>query len=224
MSKLCPYFEHMSSIIYFICAMIAIKRIKMPREKSVRKLSFKPIVNSFIPKEGGYNGVSSLLHEEIEAIYMMDVLDLYQEEAAKKMEVSRTTFTRILKSARKKLATALVSGFKIDIEDSKSDITVAICADGIESFEKTDPLQEYILIYKIQNDNVEFIKSIKNPAYQNKQKPAIVLPNIFLQNSVNVYLSSKIGEGLKNSLISKGIKTLTKKNIDIDSLKKVSIY
>ncbi len=196
----------------------------MPRGKSIRKLSFKPVVTSFIPKDKEYNGVSYLLHEEIEAIYMMDVLDLYQEEAAKHMEVSRTTFTRILKSARKKLATALISGFKINIEDSKSDTTVAICTDGIESFKKSDPLQEYILIYNIKDENINFVKSIKNPAYLNKQKPAIVLPSLFLENSVNVYISSKIGEGLKNSLISKGIKTVTKNVIDIDSLKEICRY
>lgn len=190
----------------------------MPREKNIRKLNFKPIVNSFVPQDQPIIGVSSLLHEEIEAIYLMDVLGLYQEDAAKSMEVSRPTFTRILKSARQKIAKALVSGYKIEIEDSKKDTIVAFCSGSEESFENIDPQQEYILIYKVQKSEIELVQVIKNPIFVDKLKPAAVLPAILLENKVNVFISSRIGEGLKNSLISRGIKPLVKESIDIDSL------
>lgn len=190
----------------------------MPREKNIRKLNFKPIVNSFVPQDQPIIGVSSLLHEEIEAIYLMDVLGLYQEDAAKSMEVSRPTFTRILKSARQKIAKALVSGYKIEIEDSKKDTIVAFCSGSEESFENIDPQQEYILIYKVQKSEIELVQVIKNPIFVDKLKPAAVLPAILLENKVNVFISSRIGEGLKNSLISRGIKPLIKESIDIDSL------
>jgi predicted DNA-binding protein (UPF0251 family) len=45
-----------------------------------------------------------LLEEEMEAIRLSDYEGLYQEECAKKMEISRTTFSRILASAHKKIA------------------------------------------------------------------------------------------------------------------------
>jgi len=45
-----------------------------------------------------------LLEEEMEAIRLSDYEGLYQEECAKKMEISRTTFSRILTSAHKKIA------------------------------------------------------------------------------------------------------------------------
>jgi len=48
--------------------------------------------------------------EEAEALRLKDMEGLEQEECAKKMNVSRTTFSRILNSARQKTADALLNG------------------------------------------------------------------------------------------------------------------
>ena len=53
--------------------------------------------------------------EEIEAIRLRDLLELEHEECAEKMAVSRPTFHRILASARKKIASALVNGAVLKI-------------------------------------------------------------------------------------------------------------
>jgi len=45
-----------------------------------------------------------LFEDEMEAIRLSDYEGLYQEECAKKMGISRTTFSRILASAHKKIA------------------------------------------------------------------------------------------------------------------------
>ena len=58
----------------------------------------------------------TLLFEEFEAIRLVDHEDLRQEEAAKKMDVSRPTFTRIINQARKKVAKAFVEGRAILIQ------------------------------------------------------------------------------------------------------------
>lgn len=54
--------------------------------------------------------------EELEAIKLKDLDDLQQEECAKKMGISRATFQRVLNSAKKKIADALVNGKAIRIE------------------------------------------------------------------------------------------------------------
>jgi len=54
--------------------------------------------------------------EELEAIRLKDFEGLDQEECAKKMKISRGTFQRILNSAKKKIADALVNGKAIRIE------------------------------------------------------------------------------------------------------------
>ena len=54
--------------------------------------------------------------EELEAIRLVDLDGMYQEEAALEMGVSRKTLWNDLKSGRKKVAEALIKGWAIRIE------------------------------------------------------------------------------------------------------------
>jgi len=54
--------------------------------------------------------------DELEAIRLADLHGLYQEDAAKQMNVSRQTLGRILESAHKKIADTLVNGKALLIE------------------------------------------------------------------------------------------------------------
>jgi len=53
--------------------------------------------------------------DEVEAIRLADLDGLYQEQAAEKMNVSRPTFGRIIASAHRKIAEALVHGKALKI-------------------------------------------------------------------------------------------------------------
>jgi predicted DNA-binding protein (UPF0251 family) len=59
---------------------------------------------------------ATLTVDELEAIRLADLQGLYQEQAAEKMNVSRQTFGRILESAHKKIADALVNGKALSIQ------------------------------------------------------------------------------------------------------------
>jgi predicted DNA-binding protein (UPF0251 family) len=54
--------------------------------------------------------------DEFEAIRLADLEGLYQEQAAERMKVSRQTFGRIVETARRKVAEALVEGKALKIE------------------------------------------------------------------------------------------------------------
>lgn len=54
--------------------------------------------------------------EEIEALNLKDRQDLDQKDAARVMGISRSTFQRILKSARKKVITAIIEGKALKFE------------------------------------------------------------------------------------------------------------
>jgi len=54
--------------------------------------------------------------DEFEAIRLKDLEGLDQANAAEKMKISQPTFFRLLDSARKKIADALVNGKAIRIE------------------------------------------------------------------------------------------------------------
>ena len=89
----------------------------MVRPLKPRRVSFDPNVVYFKPRAVPL----SLLDEvdlgidELEALRLCDLKDLEQEEAAKKMKVSQSTLQRILTSARKKVAEALIEGKAIKI-------------------------------------------------------------------------------------------------------------
>lgn len=54
--------------------------------------------------------------EEVEAIRLKDLTGLQQKECAERMHISRPTFHRVLRSARRKIADAFVNGKAIRIE------------------------------------------------------------------------------------------------------------
>lgn len=150
-------------------------------------------------------GEIKLLHEEIEAIFLMDYLDLYQEEAAQKMNISRPTFSRIIKNARKKVASALILGVNLEIQNEKDDFIVALCTDDADTIQKLSPYEKKIVLVHIQNQQIHQVETMDNPVYNEKNKPAMVLPTLFQEKKVNFFLTKEIGEGLKNSLLAKGI-------------------
>lgn len=76
---------------------------------------FHPIGNQRHEKE-----VITLFLEEYETIRLLDYDSLSQAEAAKVMQVSRPTLTRIYQSARNKVAQALVEGSIVQIQGGHS--------------------------------------------------------------------------------------------------------
>lgn len=60
-----------------------------------------------------------LTYAELEAIRLVDLEGLCQEEASARMGISRRTFWSDLRSARVKVATALVNGQAIRIESGE---------------------------------------------------------------------------------------------------------
>jgi len=58
-----------------------------------------------------------LLPDELEALKLYEVDGLEQKKAAEKMKISQPTFARLLGSANKKIASAIVKGKAIRIEE-----------------------------------------------------------------------------------------------------------
>jgi predicted DNA-binding protein (UPF0251 family) len=54
--------------------------------------------------------------DEVEALRLADLNGLYQEQAARQMEISRPTFARIVEQARRKVADALIHGKALRLE------------------------------------------------------------------------------------------------------------
>lgn len=90
----------------------------MVRPIKPRRVLFDPNVTYFKPRAVPLAVLEEvdLARDELEALRLCDFKNLDQVKAAKKMKISQSTLQRILSSARKKVAQALVEGKAIKIK------------------------------------------------------------------------------------------------------------
>ena len=90
----------------------------MARPIKPRWIGFNPPSVCFMPQPVAVqpSNLTVLTLDELEAIRLADLEGLGQEEAARRMNVSRPTFGRIVGQARGKVAAALVNAKAIGIE------------------------------------------------------------------------------------------------------------
>ena len=97
----------------------------MGRQPLWRRVGFLPQVTYFKPAGVPLANIQEvrLSIEEAEAIRLKDIEGLEQDACAQKMNVSRSTFARILLLARQKIADALLNGKAIRIEGGNYELT-----------------------------------------------------------------------------------------------------
>lgn len=90
----------------------------MPRPRLCRRVGFMPNVTYFKPAGIRLRELAEVILtvDEFEAVRLKDLEEMDQEKAAKKMKISQPTFHRLVISARKKIADAIVNGKAIRIE------------------------------------------------------------------------------------------------------------
>ena len=90
----------------------------MSRPCRCRRIRCNPDTNYFKPRGIPLDALEevNLALDELEAIRLADLTGLYQEDAAKKMNISRQTFGNIINSAHKKIADALLNAKALKIE------------------------------------------------------------------------------------------------------------
>jgi predicted DNA-binding protein (UPF0251 family) len=99
----------------------------MPRPRNCRRVWQLPQANYYKPRGIPLSVLEevTLTVDEFEAIRLTDLEGLYQSNAAEKMNVSRQTLGRILESAHKKIADALVHGKALLIKGGPIEIMTA---------------------------------------------------------------------------------------------------
>lgn len=92
------------------------------RPKKLRHLCFCPKVTQFKPRGIPMRNLQEvvLTDDETEVIKLIDYDGLDQEETAKKLKISRITVQRIYKSARAKIAEAMICGKALRLHGSNT--------------------------------------------------------------------------------------------------------
>ena len=92
----------------------------MPRPKKIRHCEGRRCAKAFKPTRIPLAELQHipLLRDELEALRLCDLQGLTQEQAGRSMGISRGTVQRILTTARRKVAQALVEGAALIFEES----------------------------------------------------------------------------------------------------------
>lgn len=99
----------------------------MPRPRHCRRVGQLPQANYYKPRGIPLSVLEevTLTVDEFEAIRLTDLEGLYQADAAERMNISRQTLGRILESAHRKIADALVHGKAMLIKGGPVEIVAA---------------------------------------------------------------------------------------------------
>jgi uncharacterized protein len=91
----------------------------MPRPRLCRQIKFNPKTKYFKPQGIPIKNLEiiELTTEELETYRLRYINNLDQQKSAEKMKTSTSTYQRILYSAHKKIANALINGKAIKIID-----------------------------------------------------------------------------------------------------------
>lgn len=94
------------------------------QRRRARCIGFDPGFICFKPCGRPGRGLETveLRADELEALRLSDLEGLYQEECAQRMQISRTTLSRTLAEAHRKVADALIHGRRLVIAVSSQDI------------------------------------------------------------------------------------------------------
>ena len=96
----------------------------MSRPRKKRCIKGKPKYKRFGPK--GTPGLDEIILklEEYESIRLMDIEELTQEACAAKMTIGRSTFQRIYKNARSKVAQSIINNKDLIFSDEEENIII----------------------------------------------------------------------------------------------------
>lgn len=98
----------------------------MPRPEKKRHIRCNPSCYYFKPRGIQISELEEveLAADELEAIRLADLNELFQEDAAAKMNISRATFGRIIMRAHHKIADAIIKGKAIKIQNDFPQIVI----------------------------------------------------------------------------------------------------
>lgn len=96
----------------------------MVRPRKIRRIRSNPEVLYFKPRGIPLKSLQEevLLPDEVEALRLYHVLELDQKSSSKKMDISQSTFHRLLLSAEKKISRAIINGKAIKIDLPKNEL------------------------------------------------------------------------------------------------------
>lgn len=171
--------------------------------------------------------------DELEALYLADFRGLYQETCAKELGVSRPTFAKLIKSARRKCAQMLLHGKGIELTSLKTRYLLAYPTDDRVTIHAQFLVARFFAFATVENDTILSIAYKENPIYQKLQARGMavlsdenaggmaagrIIPPLL--RGADVLAVRAIGEGIRHNLEGSGLDIEVTDAVDVDTLVK----
>ena len=200
----------------------------MARPQRCRRICREPESTGMEPIGFGAAETRTMTKDEYETIRLMDYEGLTHAEAAQRMDVSRTTVTEIYDSARRKLADALVNGYRLEITGGNTRVCggasdcpdcgnapvqivseaslkgantmrIAVTYENGQIFQHFGHTEQF-KIYDVENGAVTHTEVIGNQGQGHG-----ALATLLQGTGVDVLICGGIGGGARNALAQAGI-------------------
>jgi len=150
--------------------------------------------------------------DELEALRLSDLEGLYQDAAARAMDISRQTFGRIIASARKKTANAILNGKALRItggnvrlkHDGDDIMKIAVPTVGDQVDQHFGHCEKYS-VFTIEDKTIKAEDFMDSPAGCGCKSN---MASVLAQSGVKILIAGGIGNGAVNVLANNGIKTI----------------
>lgn len=183
-----------------------------------RTLSKVPTAYMYGPQDHPSTDTLWLEADELEALYLADLLNLYHEECAARLGVSRPTFAKILSSARRKTAQMLLFGKSLNIRKQPRRIVIACATDDRISIHPHFLIARYFALATLDDGKIETVRYLENPIFDTLEQQKIIPQNDEsakglgagrlippLLHEANLIVCPQMGEGMRRNLEGMGI-------------------
>lgn len=196
-----------------------------------RNYSVKPTCFSYGPLSCKPKEMLPLSADELEAMVLADFKGLYHEECAAALGVSRPTFAKLIKRARKKMAEMVMFGKGISLVAEKKSFTVAFATDTRSDIHPYFLTAKQYAFALVENGAIASISYKENPIYRALMAKGIpiiddssaagmaagrIIPPLL--KGADILVVRTIGDGIRRNIEGSGINVEVTDLADIDAL------
>ncbi|GHV59275.1 hypothetical protein FACS1894103_2340 [Campylobacterota bacterium] len=146
------------------------------RKKAETTSRFVPFYRHFTAENSGEKTVITLETDELEALRLADISQLYHEECAAKLGVSRPTFSRILERARKKSAEHFVRATPLVLAPPSEEFRCAYPSNDRATIAPNALDAQFVVIAVISGRKIKSLAFEDNP--KTREELALLLENV----------------------------------------------
>ena len=183
-----------------------------------RNITFKPTCFSYGPLTQTPKETIVLRDDELEALYLADFKVLYHEDCAQSLGVSRPTFAKLIKQARKKMVEMVMYGKGIELIREPHAFTLVFPTDDRISVHPYFLVAKFFAFAKVEDGVIISINYKENPIYRellhkggdiinDESAKGLAAGRVIppLLKEANILVAQTLGDGIRRNIEGMGI-------------------